>query len=129
MDLERMQGEIKAHMEGQGVKQTPELMLIGAMEEIGEISRALLKHRQRIMGYTRGKYLAEISDGVGDVIIYLSQLCQETGLSIESSLMEAAYRVLNRTYAERLAEKGLKVVADQNEQMADETDERDCGDK
>ena len=129
MDLERMQGEIKAHMESQGVKQTDELMLIGALEELGEVAHALLKYRQKVMGYTTEKCLAEIADGVGDVIIYLSQLCQETGISIETSLMEAADRVLNRTYAERLAEKGLKVVADQNEQMADETDERDCGDK
>jgi len=106
MDLERMQGEIKAHMESQGVKQTDELMLIGALEELGEVSHAILKYKQGIMGYTVEKCLAEIADGVGDVVIYLSQLCEETGLSIETSIMEAADRVLNRTYAERLAKQG-----------------------
>ena len=129
MDLERMQGEIKAHMESQGVKQTPELMLIGALEELGEVAHALLKYQQGIIVPKPEKFLAEIADGVGDVIIYLSQLCEEMGLSLETSVMETADRVLNRTYAERLAEKESRVVADQNEQMADETDERDCGDK
>jgi len=109
MDLERMQYEVKAHMEDQGVKQTDELMLIGALEELGEVAHALLKYRQGVMGYTPEKFLAEIADGVGDTVIYLSQLCQETGISIETSLMEAADRVLNRTYAERLEEKGSKV--------------------
>ena len=106
IDLEKIQSEIKAHMESQGVKQTDELMLIGALEELGEVSHAILKYKQGVMGYTVEKCLAEIADGVGVVIIYLSQLCEETGLSIETALMEAAERVLSRTYAERLAEKG-----------------------
>jgi NTP pyrophosphatase (non-canonical NTP hydrolase) len=49
---------------------------LGFLEELGEIARAILKHKQGIRGYDdEAFYLKKLADGIGDAVIYLSHFC------------------------------------------------------
>ena len=51
---------------------------MGVVEEIGELSHALLKQKQGIRG-THAEHEAAAKDAVADIVIYLSDLCTTRG--------------------------------------------------
>lgn len=70
---------------------------MGLVEEVGELSHALLKQEQGIRG-TREEHEAAAKDAVGDVMIYLADLCSTRGWSLEECLREAWDRVQKRNW-------------------------------
>lgn len=58
---------------------TPEVQFMKAVSEMGELSDAIVKRR-----------LPEIRDGIGDVLVCLTNVAQMTGLNLRSCL-EVAY--------------------------------------
>ena len=57
----------------------------GVVEEVGELSHAILKQEQSIRG-TWDKHEALAQDAVGDIIIYLIDLCNLRGWDISAIL-------------------------------------------
>ena len=97
MNLTNVQRAIKNSMKENEVKQTPLLMLLGAMEELGEAAHVLLKHEQKLCGYdNEEKFKAELFDAIGDTTIYLMQLCEEMKWDFEGVAVSVAQRVLLR---------------------------------
>ena len=54
------------------------------MEEAGEVGRAILKNDD-----------AEIKDGIGDMVVVLTNLAELNGLTIEECI-ESAYNVISK---------------------------------
>src|SRR5690606_750626 len=72
--------------------------LLGVVEEVGELAHAHLKAAQGIRG-TREELLAEATDAVGDVVIYLLSYCNATGLNLGACVDAALETVLARDWA------------------------------
>lgn len=82
---------------------TAEWMIVGATEELGEASHVLLKSRQKIREYPFGfdeKAKADLEDAVGDICVYLMQLCTKTGISFGDALFNVSRKVLERNWVE-----------------------------
>lgn len=78
-------------------EQQPYQMLLGVMEELGELCHAQLKGEQRIRG-TPEALEAKAKDAVGDVLIYLMQYCSTRGWDIGPILNDTVVEVLKRDW-------------------------------
>jgi NTP pyrophosphatase (non-canonical NTP hydrolase) len=78
---------------------TAEQQLMGVVEEVGELSHAMLKQMQGIRGKAE-LHEAEAIDAVGDILIYLMGLCSYRGWSIGKILDETAEMVMQRNWIE-----------------------------
>lgn len=76
--------------------------VFGAMEELGELVRAELKHDQGIRGFDdEEKYRAAIEDAVADVIIFLSDYCSVRNLDLQQIMETTWNQVKQRKWTER----------------------------
>jgi NTP pyrophosphatase (non-canonical NTP hydrolase) len=75
----------------------PQAQFLGVIEEVGELSRAILKRRQRIRGTAREHELAEI-DAIGDILIFLQGYCTNRGWSITEIFYKTAHLVMKRDW-------------------------------
>jgi NTP pyrophosphatase (non-canonical NTP hydrolase) len=67
---------------------------MGVVEEVGELSHALLKQEQGIRGaHDEHERLAQ--DAVGDTIVYLADLCTRRGWDL-SAIVEATWAEVSR---------------------------------
>lgn len=71
--------------------------LLGAMEELGELSHAHLKQVQGIRG-TAEEHEAAAKDAVGDVVVYLLDYCNQRGWDFAEILDNVAGQVLKRDW-------------------------------
>jgi len=60
--------------------------LVGAYEELGELSHGFLKRHQKIR--TNEDHDAKIRDAVGDTVVYLIDFCRREGLDFKQVLQE-----------------------------------------
>tara|TARA_R100001594_G_scaffold115765_3_gene150699 strand:- start:2915 stop:3268 length:354 start_codon:yes stop_codon:yes gene_type:complete len=65
--------------------------MLGVVEECGELAHGMLKSMQGIRG-TQKKHEASMKDAVGDVIIYLADLCNRAGWDMQ--------KIIESTWAE-----------------------------
>lgn len=65
--LQEIQSELKVWTEYNFGKQTPEISILGMIEELGELSHAILKEKQ---GIRVSDFLADKKDAIGDLTIY-----------------------------------------------------------
>jgi len=71
--------------------------LLGAVEEIGELTHAQLKKEQDVRkGVSR--FEADASDAIGDLLIYLAHYCQVAGLSLQQSVDKTWAKVRQRDW-------------------------------
>ena len=77
---------IRDWAENKGIyaKGDPKTQYIKLMEEAGEVGRAILKED-----------LPEIKDGIGDMVVVLTNLAELCGLTIEECV-ESAYDVISK---------------------------------
>jgi NTP pyrophosphatase (non-canonical NTP hydrolase) len=68
----------------------------GVVEEVGELSHALLKQRQKIR--TGENHNEQIEDAVGDIVIYLTGFCNLHGIDIVKCLSGAWSEVSARDW-------------------------------
>lgn len=61
----------------------PHHPLLGCQEELGELAHAHLKMEQGIRGTPEELILAKM-DAVGDIIIYLADYCERNNLNLEA---------------------------------------------
>lgn len=78
-------------------KQTA-LVALGACEEMGEVARCVLKRAQQIRG-TEHEWTMQAEEEIGDVCVFLMQLCTLLGLDFERCIERAAQKVLPRQWA------------------------------
>ena len=88
----------------------------GATEELGELSHAFLKHKQKIRGYTNeAAYQAEAEDAVGDLIIYLADFCARNGLDLGRAVSETWAKVKQRNWQANPTTGKVAVVGNRNQ--------------
>lgn len=99
-DLREAQQELFEWQEAEFPDSTPELMLIGVQEEIGELGHAYLKQEQGIRKDSDKVSEEAMMDAVGDTIVFLMQFCSRTDLDIGDCLEMATDEVLDRHWTE-----------------------------
>lgn len=75
----------------------PWVPALGISEECGEICHSVLKRYQGIRG-TEQEHLDAIADGIGDVTIYLLDLCNMLGLNFDEVLEKTWEQVNQRDW-------------------------------
>lgn len=73
-------------------------LVVGMMEELGELAHAILKSRQKIRGYDEDRAKAEIADAFADVVIYGINLMSIEGLDAETAIRHTIDMVLSRDW-------------------------------
>lgn len=75
----------------------PWMPVMGMAEEIGELQHACLKLHQGIRG-DRDEHIKEMADAIGDVFIYMSDVCTKFGLDLETCIQVAWEEVKQRDW-------------------------------
>jgi NTP pyrophosphatase (non-canonical NTP hydrolase) len=77
---------------------TAQLQVLGVCEETGELSHSVLKMTQGIRG-THDKHIDSAKDAVGDIVIYLTGVCDALGLDLEDCVRMAWTEVSTRDWS------------------------------
>jgi NTP pyrophosphatase (non-canonical NTP hydrolase) len=88
-----------------GVTRPPWHQILGAVEEIGELSHAYLKREQKIRG-TYEEHTAAISDAVADVIIFLANFCCTADIDLQETVEAVWTRVKARDWTKNALHGG-----------------------
>jgi NTP pyrophosphatase (non-canonical NTP hydrolase) len=88
-----------------GVTRPPWHQILGAVEEIGELSHAYLKREQKIRG-TYDEHTAAISDAVADVIIFLANFCCTADIDLQETVESVWKRVKQRDWTKNALHGG-----------------------
>tara|TARA_Y100000310_G_C20290749_1_gene627104 strand:- start:297 stop:638 length:342 start_codon:yes stop_codon:yes gene_type:complete len=78
-----------------------ETQLIGVVEEVGALAHLILKRKQRIRNtslLSDDKWKEKAEDEVGDIIIYLMNLCTNLDIDIEFAIVATVDTVLKRDW-------------------------------
>jgi NTP pyrophosphatase (non-canonical NTP hydrolase) len=79
--------------------------LLGVVEECGELAHSMLKSIQGIRG-SQQQHEAAMRDAVGDVIIYLADLCSRSGWDMQE-IMEDTWEQVSARDWKRYPETGV----------------------
>ena len=94
LTLRELQSQQREWVERNFPGRQPFYSLLGAVEEIGELSRAHLKSLQGIRGSRDDHHAAKI-DAIGDVVIFLADYCTANGIDFQSAV-EDTWRDVKR---------------------------------
>lgn len=97
MDLYEFQTEMISWSSHNFPNAKPHEPLLGAVEELGELSHAHLKMEQGIRG-TKEEHHEAKGDAVADCIIFLMHYCILNGLDLENELRRAWGNVRHRDW-------------------------------
>jgi len=75
-------------------------MALGIAEEAGEIAHHVLKGTQHIRGGINGINVKEVVDGVGDCLIYGTQLLTAVDADVEEGITSTIDSILERNWKE-----------------------------
>lgn len=73
-------------------------ILAGVMEEVGELSHALLKNAQGIRGMSDDDARVAAGDAIADAVVYLIQLCTALRIDFGVLIWRVAETVLGRDW-------------------------------
>lgn len=99
MELYKIQAEVREWSDRNFGNQDPIKPFLGVVEEVGELSHAVLKEQQAIRG--GGDRLASFDakvDAVADILIYLLDFCSRSQIDLESSLLKVWHDVKARDW-------------------------------
>lgn len=82
MNLRQVQAEQGEWSKRNFDNRKPYMPILGAAEEVGELSHAFLKMEQGIRG-KREEHIANMKDAVGDCVIFLMDLCNQMDWDFE----------------------------------------------
>lgn len=81
--------------------QPAERQMLGVMEEVGELSHAILKNQQGIRGMDdQAAFKDAAGDAIADTVVYLIQLCTSLRLDFGTLLRETARDVMERNWVD-----------------------------
>lgn len=89
MDLAKLQSEVGVWARKNFPATTASDVLLGIAEETGELCHAQLKQNQRIRSGAEGTSNVEKMDAVGDLVIYLADYCERSGISLDACVRDA----------------------------------------
>lgn len=75
----------------------PIMMVLGIVEEMGELAHAILKGEQGIRG-TQEKFDIIAKDAIGDMFVFMMGFCNARGWSLENIVLETWGRVRQRNW-------------------------------
>ncbi len=87
-------------------KRTPDMMLFGIVEEVGELAHATLKHRQGIRGFDDAKFEELSKDAAADLFVFLTGYCTARGWNLGDIVAETWTRVRERDWRVNKANGG-----------------------
>lgn len=96
-DLDGMQNEVEAWSKKNFPNNSAMEPLLGIVEEVGELSHAVLKQRQNIRGTPTEHELAA-QDAIGDLLIYVLDYCGRRGWSTSNILAWTWKKVQQRDW-------------------------------
>ena len=82
--------------------------LLGVVEEVGELSHAVLKRKQGIRG-TRAEHDAAIRDAVADIVIFLLDFCAREGIDLHEAVVDTWQSVVQKRDWRRNPATGVSV--------------------
>lgn len=97
LDLDDLQAEIFSWQTKNFGDQPAHRSFFGVVEEVGELSHAILKHEQAIRG-TPEEHVAAAKDAIGDAMIFLLNYCSAHGYSLAKILRETWAEVSQRDW-------------------------------
>jgi NTP pyrophosphatase (non-canonical NTP hydrolase) len=97
LDFARLQKENNTWALHNFPERKPHMPLLGALEELGELSHSHLKAEQGIRG-TQAEHKAKAADAIGDVIIYLADYCNQNGIDMQEAMDETWKHVSARDW-------------------------------
>lgn len=92
MNFYQLQSEVSAWSQNNFGDQPAENTLLGMIEELGELSHAVLKTRQDIR--SNENQLEKIVDAVGDIVIYTMDYCGRESIDAEKFFNESAFMTI-----------------------------------
>ena len=97
--IRQLQGEQRRWAEHNFPQQEPVDGLLGMVEEIGELSHAFLKGKQRIRGMEDPAKVREaVVDAIGDTFIYMMSFCNTNQIDLQDCILETWKRVQQRDW-------------------------------
>jgi NTP pyrophosphatase (non-canonical NTP hydrolase) len=99
--ITQIQSEHSAWLARNFPDQTPLDGFLGIVEEVGELSHAILKHKQGIRGYAHAdpdKYSEQLEDALGDLFIFMCSFCNSNHLELETIIMRVWGKVRDRDW-------------------------------
>jgi NTP pyrophosphatase (non-canonical NTP hydrolase) len=97
MRLRRLQEEHKVWREHNFPNSEDIDPFLGIVEEVGELSHAILKARQGIRG-TPAEHFEAKKDAVADILIYMADWANREGLDLETTLEDVWSEVKTRDW-------------------------------
>lgn len=97
LDLTRLQVEVNEWTEKNFPNSVPHQPLLGLTEEVGELSHAHLKGEQGIR-HTPEEVAAMKEDAVGDILVYLADYCNKSGIDIQTAIDRTWGKVKQRDW-------------------------------
>jgi NTP pyrophosphatase (non-canonical NTP hydrolase) len=99
--IRQIQSEHKTWLEHNFPDQTPLDGFLGMVEEMGEMSHAILKYKQGIRGHVAGdadQYTDDLADALGDLFIFMCSFCNSNHLNLEDIVLLTWERVKHRDW-------------------------------
>ena len=96
MDLKQLQTQVSEWSGRNFPDGEPWEPVMGLAEEVGELSHAFLKQHQGIR--LDEDHEAEMKDAVGDVVIYLADVCHRNGMDLADCVTVAWNEVKQRDW-------------------------------
>ena len=72
--------------------------LLGAVEELGELAHAHLKHEQKIRGMSQYEFETKAADALGDIVIYLCDYASAMGFDLQDVVLQTWESVKKRDW-------------------------------
>lgn len=100
MSLSKIQPEVYQWSRRNFPESTAQDKILGMQEELGELSRAFLKARQGIRGFSfeSAETKEAIADAMGDVIIYMLDFASHMGVDLEERVLTTWAKVRQRDW-------------------------------
>ena len=98
MMLGKLQSEIRDWTMYNFPDTDPVQQYMGIVEELGELSHALLKEEQGIRHPKEGTWEDDMRDAVGDIAIYMINFCDQCGWDFEKILATTWEKVAGRDW-------------------------------
>lgn len=82
--------------------------MLGVVEEVGELAHAFLKLEQGIRG-SEGKHIEDAQDAIGDIFVYMADLCSRRGWDMTDLVQTTWLRVSKRDWKKHPTSGGESV--------------------
>ena len=101
IDITKYQQKLKTWQKEHFGDTPPEWLVVGMMEELGEMSHTMLKFDQGIREHreqSTEKFKTQLADDFGDIVVYGMQVLSYYGIDAEEAMKTTFEHVLKRDW-------------------------------